>query len=801
MIYLFNHSEELVGELLTDHLIAADQEEVLNGLERLDFSVPIEDMDKLEGVEFVVHKSATDPNSFIGYRLVSAQNTARTIEYTAINVAYDELQRYGYLREYRMTDTTAGLALDRILHGSRWRPGFVEETRQGDLYIYDLSRLEALSDLVDVWGVELRFRLVIDGNKIVDRFVDLYHEMGIDTHERFSYGHKALQVVREEDRKDIVTALIGRGKGEEKYDEYGNPTGGFGRRINFREVEWSKANGDPLDKPLGEEILEDPDATARYGFSDGAPRVEIYTRDQIDDPSDLLQATYDELVRRSRPQVHFKSTLAKLGAVGLGDKVGIIRKDLNIYYTARVFKIKRNLLDPDDAQVELGDNLAYGAGDRERENRNNLKSLGGRIDELGESTSFAFTAVIEEMREGLKQSYFNEDGFNYEFKTGNEYNLPAGYYSFDRPIDQDPAKVIYFGAGMMAIANKKDPAGQWDWRTFGTGDGLMAETIVGTLGEFARVNANQVTVSNDFAQTDLGKKVVVQDELYNNVKITGAKGLQVLDANQQERVQLGNWAAGRYGLKLTNPSGTRTVLDDKGIMQSWQVDKTDNLDSQYPATMNLYLPPHTTEVFSASLNIYVSSFRAHSRSASYGGSQSTTSQSGGSQYVSESSGSGGYTQNSATSTVERWTQSGRGHNHGVPHGTPILDGDGIGLAFFAQSGDHNHDFTYTAPSHTHSVSFSIPSHTHPVTIPGHSHGIGYGIYEEWGGASLTLYINGVNRTAALTGSSSFQVSLTSLQVGPYLSSGQWNTIQIQATARARVDLSVFVQTLMSYPNY
>ena len=50
-----------------------------------------------------------------------------------------------------------------------------------------------------------------------------------------------------------------------------------------------------------------------------------------------------------------------------------------------------------------------------------------------------------EALERITDSYWNEDGYNYELKADNEYGLPAGYYSFDRPIDQSPYQSGVYG--------------------------------------------------------------------------------------------------------------------------------------------------------------------------------------------------------------------------------------------------------------------------------------------------------------------------------------------------------------------
>ena len=84
---------------------------------------------------------------------------------------------------------------------------------------------------------------------------------------------------------------------------------------------------------------------------------------------------------------------------------------------------------------------------------------------------------LEKIRERLSDKLINEDGYNYDLKSDNEYKVPAGYYSFDKPIDQNPTKVVYMGAGKIAIANSKKPTGEWNWKTFLDGTGATLDLI------------------------------------------------------------------------------------------------------------------------------------------------------------------------------------------------------------------------------------------------------------------------------------------------------------------------------------
>lgn len=804
MIYLFDIKEKFINLIRRNELKEAIQEENLNGTDRLDLETLWQYKDKLKNAAYIAHRDVTTPNEFYFYRIITCSNTPDSMLTTAIASQFDDLRAYGYLREFRRDKATAREAAEIVFGGSRWEVIQADDTPQKQFYIYDLTRLDALKKLIETYNVELEFKVVITKNKITRRIVKIYNRRGIKVNKRFYYGSNALEVTKEESRQDIVTAVIGRGKGEEKFDTSGKATGGFGRRIDFKEIEWSKEKGNPLDKPIGQEYLELKEATQKYGYSDGTPRFKIVVHDQITTPEELIQACYEDLVRLSRPLVQFKANILEIGAANIGDRIQIIRKDLDIYYTARVFKIKRNLLNADLTSVELGDNIAYNQVTKNKELVNQIESLNNRVSEVAKSANLTFIDVLEEMRKGLENSYFNQDGYNYELKVGNPYKLPAGYYSFNAPIEKNPTKVIYMGAGTMAIANKKDSTGKWQWKTFGTGDGILAEAIVGKLGEFATVNANQINVNNDFANTPIGKKVVVQDELYNNVKITQSKGVQVLDNQNRERVQLGNWSSGRYGLKLTDASGNRTILDDNGILQSWQDGRCDNVDSRNPLKLHIYIPKETQRIYKAALRIYTEGFRAYSKATEWKGTQSTSTDSGGGDYTSTDGGGGDYTSTEYDGgKVE--TSHGASNVQGGMVTVNVQGGGGGSVSFYqTQYHEHevdipNHSHGVQIPGHTHGV--SIPNHSHGVDIPGHGHDIIFGIYQEYASNVRTeIYINGTDRTAAISGSGYVYGNNDEMNLTAYLKNG-WNEIEIKSNGRCRVDATIFIQALLNYGGY
>lgn len=478
MLYLFDKNENLIHELASNEFESLIQHEELNKLMTLEFAVFIDSNDKMKNIEYVAHKDMENYQQIQMYRVISSESDDYTVNYQAVHIIFDELKSYGYIRDKRPDKVKASAALNIALAGSRWKVGRVDDSDLLSINFYDCTRLEALSKIIKTWNLDLHFYLTFDGNKISGRYIDLLSFRGEDTGERFVYGSNALEVVKEVDVSDVYTRVIPRGKGEEKVDEEGKPTDGYGRRIKIDDVIWEKSKGDPIDKPKGQEFLELKEMTNKFGFSDGEPRTRVQIFEDIEDPEVLIKAGYDFLVKVSRPLVQFKTKISKRSRTNVGDIVRIIRKDLDFYYRTRIYKAHRNLLN-ETLEVEFGDKLVQSPADREKIVSDNLNDLENRLKETETDLKSSF---VDKVNEGITHATFNRDGYNYELKKGNKYGLPAGYYSFDREIDDNPQRVIYVGAGTLAIADSKKSNGDWNFRTFGTGQGFVADLLVaGTI--------------------------------------------------------------------------------------------------------------------------------------------------------------------------------------------------------------------------------------------------------------------------------------------------------------------------------
>ena len=733
-----------------------------------------------------------EDDNFWLYKIRKKTKESGYITIDGIHIFFDELKG-AVVRDIRNQNTSGNLVVEKIISGTGWELKSNITERIASKNYYYQSALSAFYDAAKTWNFEFVPEILFKDGKIISKKISIYDEISKDYGKWYEYGDKLISVVAESSTDELYTAFIGRGKGIATEDENGEKTGGYSRKIKFDEIEYTnEKDGVKVVKPKGTDYIEIKEATKLYGYPDGTPRIGVVDFDDIEDPKLLADATFEYALKNSRPKLQLRAKALETGTIELGETVAIIRPDMNIRYKVRVFKIQKDFLKDKVVSFEFGDKIVRSAGERLKSELYEKRKRKEEID-----------SYIDSLRDEINSSYFNDAAYNYDLKIGNKYNLPAGYYSFDRPIDQDPTKVIYMGAGKMLVADKKNPDGSWKWGTMATGEGVVAESIVGTLGEFAKVNAYQINVNDEFADTALGKKVVVQGELYNNVKITGTKGVQVLDNQNRERVQLGNWATNRYGLKLTDASGNRTILDDNGILQSWQDGRCDNVDSKNPLKLHIYIPKETQRIYKAALRIYTEGFRAYSKATEWKGTQSTSTDSGGGDYTSTDGGGGDYTSTDYDGgRVE--TSHGSSNVRGGMQRVSVQGGTGYIEIYQTTYHEHevdipSHSHGVRIPGHSHGV--SIPNHRHDVDIPGHDHDIVFGIYQEYASNVRTeIYINGTDRTVAISGSGYVYGNNDEMNLTSYLKNG-WNEIEIKSNGRCRVDATIFIQALLNYGGY
>ena len=369
MIYLFNQLEELIDVIDEASLADFTHTIELNQFDRASFEVPVDYKPEIiKKAQFFGFQSRD--RAFCLFRIAEK---SYDIGLTIQGIDRAESDLHSFIIENKRPRGTADQVLSGILEGTGYQLGNVDGlTRTGKLSFYYISVRQALVKIIESYACEFKVRYTFVENKIIGRYIDLYQSFGHFTGHQFEYGSNILDVTYEESSDDVVTALIGRGKGEQSTDENGEATGGYGRRIQFKDVVWSTAKGDPVDKPAGQNYVTNETARNIYGLHQNGVikhRFGVYTNEDIEDPVELLKATYKELQRLSVPIVTFKANLLDLANaieqdVWIGDSVGIVRDQIGIAFEARIHKLTIDKLDNNRSVAELGDYQTLQAKDR-----------------------------------------------------------------------------------------------------------------------------------------------------------------------------------------------------------------------------------------------------------------------------------------------------------------------------------------------------------------------------------------------------------------------------------------------------
>lgn len=430
-MFLFDRNQKVKRWLVDRDFIEAKMAEQINAADQLTFSVPLNK--RLPSSYFYAAIPQPRGSGYLLFKIITEKVSSDRIEYTAIESAYDELKSYHYIKDVRPENRKAGELLQTALEGTRWQVGQTYDSGTFSTNFYYINTLEAIQKIVELCGLEVTFEITLNPktHQIERRLVNLYAQQGQRTGKRFEYGSNLLTVEHEESAENLVTALIGRGKGEAVYHEDNTAEetpDGYGRRINFADVVWSKKNGNPADKPAGQEYVEDVDATAKYGFDDGKPRIGIEIFEDITDPAELLKATWLALQTLKRPQASFRASVMDVGDLGLGDTVAIVRHDIKIEYFTRVYKVTHNLLDERQNTIELGDDFSG-------------SSITSTVNDLGKSVG-----TVERIA-------------NYAAVSANGKN--ANYYGQVQPINSMEGDLWYKDLGNGETDMYQYHAGNW----------------------------------------------------------------------------------------------------------------------------------------------------------------------------------------------------------------------------------------------------------------------------------------------------------------------------------------------------
>ena len=197
--------------------------------------------------------------------------------------------------------------------------------------------------LAELYNVEMDFRIIISGNKIVKRSVDSAEKIGTETQKEVVLGKDLIGVKRKE-TSDIITALVGIGPEQEN-----------GTRVIVR--------------------IENDEALERWGRN-GRHMWGIYEAEPADVRASraiIEEMTRQELERRINTLIQYEVDAAIIDFLfGRGHEKAILGDTIRVkdpsfepplYLDARIIGIKRRPSDPSQKKYTLGDFIEYAEED------------------------------------------------------------------------------------------------------------------------------------------------------------------------------------------------------------------------------------------------------------------------------------------------------------------------------------------------------------------------------------------------------------------------------------------------------
>lgn len=380
-----------------------------------------------------------------------------------------------YIEDKRPYGYSFQRALEVCLEPTRWEVGTVDQpgTVSGGLTFYHTDCRSTLNSILECGG-ELQTSITVGADGVTHRRVSILKHRGeANGHRRFSYGKDINSITRTE-HWGAITACYGYGKGVE------TDSGGYGRKLTFGEIN------------NGKDYVEDAEALKLYGRPDGKGGLKHvfgkYENSSCEDAHQLKDETQDYLNQHKTPGVTYEADVVDLVAmgrpwegVGVGDDTQMVDSSFEptLRCQGRVTKLVSDLLAKTQS-VTLG-NVTESIADilqQQQQQISNLQNQSGSWDAVAGTTPAFLQQLIDSLNE-----QFNMNGMSYM-----HVSYQNGFIFSSVPLDEDGRPTATGGTAMqlcslgfrIAAGTKAD--GSYDWRTFGTGNGFVADWITtGTL--------------------------------------------------------------------------------------------------------------------------------------------------------------------------------------------------------------------------------------------------------------------------------------------------------------------------------
>lgn len=252
------------------------------------------------------------------------------------------------VEELKQVGVDAKTAVGALLDGTGWQLGQVtagDKTEDSRMYYHTLW--EALGQYAELYKVRIVPRYEMRDGAIAAKVVDVLEDKG-EYRGRCFEAERDAAGIRITHTGSPVTVLYGLGAS--------TSTGEESENLTIAGASWSKADGDPADKPAGQAWVEDAEAVALWGR-----KARVFISQGTEDAAELLRLTWEELQKVKKPQIKINATISDLEmakgqtakAVRMGDIVWVVPRHMPAI-EARVMDIERDYIEHDRTKLVIG---------------------------------------------------------------------------------------------------------------------------------------------------------------------------------------------------------------------------------------------------------------------------------------------------------------------------------------------------------------------------------------------------------------------------------------------------------------
>ena len=316
------------GYTLPD-VVSCEIEEVLNGRYTLELTHPIDEKGKWEKL---VEENVIKADGQL-FRINRSYKDLEYITVYARHIFYD--LRSNFLEDVRPTNLNGAGAIDWVLSGTQYPHPFISTSDITSLSTAYFIRKNPIDAILGPDGVCERW----SGELERDNFqVRLWESRGEDKGAHIAYGKNMIGIEVDTNYDDVVTRIYPVGNNEltlpEKYVD--SPL--------INNYAFPRIKTIPLDIGVDEDTTEEQ---AYQLMRDKC--AELYSVNKLDLPYESIMA--DLVLLENTEEYKNFSNLIK---VELGDTVGCTDNPLNVTFSAKVVRVRKDVLTDRNIEIELG---------------------------------------------------------------------------------------------------------------------------------------------------------------------------------------------------------------------------------------------------------------------------------------------------------------------------------------------------------------------------------------------------------------------------------------------------------------